>query len=206
MSLKYEDVQAALDALARDSAVIDPALKQVGYPPERTGSRDAMSLARIIVGQQLSTKAAASINKRLADLLGEEQYAKIPHLEDEALRAVGLSRPKIRYLRALTDAVLRGALPFDQFDTMTDGEVVECLTALPGFGRWSAHMYLLFNLQRPDIWPTGDLAVRVGVSRMLGSSERLSEAEVEQAGEVWRPYRSAVALLAWHFYSNAPDI
>ena len=206
MSLKYEDVQAALDQLARDSAVIDSALKQVGYPPERIGSRDAMSLARIIVGQQLSTKAASSINKRLADLLGEAQYAKIPNLSDEELRAVGLSRPKIRYLRALTDAVLRGALPFDQFDTMSDGEVVECLTALPGFGRWSAHMYLLFNLQRPDVWPTGDLAVRVGVGRMLGSSERLSEAEVEQAGEVWRPHRSAVALLAWHFYSNAPDI
>ena len=204
MSLKYEDVQAALDALARDSAVIDSALKQVGYPPERTGSRDEMSLARIIVGQQLSTKAAASINKRLADLLGEEQYAKIPNLEDEELRAVGLSRPKIRYLRALTDAVLRGALPFDQFDTMSDHEVVECLTALPGFGRWSAHMYLLFNLQRPDVWPTGDLAVRVGVSRMLGSSERLSEAEVEQAGEVWRPHRSAVALLAWHYYAKVP--
>jgi len=89
---------------------------------------------------------------------------------------------------------------------MSDDQVVDCLTALPGFGRWSAHMYLLFNLQRPDVWPTGDLAVRVGVSRMLGSSERLSEAELEQAGEVWRPYRSAVALLAWHFYSNAPDI
>jgi len=206
MSLKFEDVQAALDQLARDSAVIDSALKQVGYPPERTGSRDSMSLARIIVGQQLSTKAAAAINQRLADLLGEAQYAKIPKLEDEALRAVGLSRPKIRYLRALTEAVLTGGLPFDDFDAMSDDQVVDCLTALPGFGRWSAHMYLLFNLQRPDVWPTGDLAVRVGVSRMLGSSERLSEAELEQAGEVWRPYRSAVALLAWHFYSNAPDI
>jgi DNA-3-methyladenine glycosylase II len=158
------------------------------------------------VGQQLSTKAAASINKRLADLLGEAQYAKIPKLEDEALRAVGLSRPKIRYLRALTEAVLTGALPFGDFDAMSDDEVVECLTALPGFGRWSAHMYLLFNLQRPDVWPTGDLAVRVGVSRMLGSSERLSEAEVAQAGEAWRPNRSAVALLAWHFYAKVPAI
>src|SRR6056300_1410680 len=112
MSLKFEDVQAALDQLARDSAVIDSALKQVGYPPERTGSRDSMSLAHMIVGQQLSTKAAAAINQRLADLLGEAQYAKIPKLEDEALRAVGLSRPKIRYLRALTEAVLTGGLPF----------------------------------------------------------------------------------------------
>lgn len=206
MSLKYEDVQGALDTLARDSSVIDLALKQVGYPPERTGSRDVMSLARIIVGQQLSTKAAASINTRLADLLGDERYAKIPKLTDDELRAVGLSRPKIRYLRALTEAILRGSLPFDEFDAMSDDQVVDCLTALPGFGRWSAHMYLLFNLQRPDVWPTGDLAVRVGVSRMLGSAERLTEAEVAQAGEVWRPHRSAVALLAWHFYSNAPDV
>jgi DNA-3-methyladenine glycosylase II len=67
-------------------------------------------------------------------------------------------------------------------------------------------MYLIFNLQRPDVWPTGDLAVRVGVSRILGASERLTEAELEKVADAWRPHRSAVALLAWHFYSNAPDI
>ncbi len=206
MSLKYEDVKGALDTLARDSKVIETALQLVGYPAERTGSRDSFSLARIIVGQQLSTKAAASINKRLADLLGDALYSKIPDLSDDELRAVGLSRPKIRYLRALTNAVLTGALPFDRFDSMSDDQVVECLTALPGFGRWSAHMYLIFNLQRPDVWPTGDLAVRVGVSRMLGASERLTETELEKVGDAWRPHRSAVALLAWHFYSNAPDI
>ena len=76
------------------------------------------------------------------------------------------------------------------------------LIALPGFGLWSANMYLIFNLQRPDVWPIGDLAVRAGISRLVGASCRLSERELDQWGERWRPERSSVALLAWHFYAS----
>lgn len=206
MPLSYPDVCSALDMLADRCQYVAQALQQVGYPPERVGKSDDMALVRIIVGQQLSTKAASTINQRLSDLLGDGGYSNIPSFSDDELRAVGMSRPKIRYLRALTDALLTGELVLADFPSMDDESVVKALTALPGFGRWSAHMYLLFNLQRTDVWPTGDLAVRVGISRMVGASGRLTEAELEQWGERWRPHRSALSLLAWHYYGATTDV
>jgi len=202
MSLGFESVRDALERLAQQCTYISAAIDQVGYPPERVGSNDPESLMRIIVGQQLSTKAAATINARLASLLDGGGYSVIPQLSDEALRGVGLSRPKIRYLRALAEAILSQSLDLEVLSQLSDEDVVQRLIALPGFGPWSANMYLIFNLQRPDVWPVGDLAVRAGVSRLVGASCRLSERELEQWGARWRPERSSVALLAWHFYAS----
>ncbi len=206
MSLGFESVRDALERLAQQCTYIRAAIDQVGYPPERVGSNDPESLMRIIVGQQLSTKAAATINARLTSLLDGGGYAVIPQLSDEALRGVGLSRPKIRYLRALAEAILSQSLDLEVLSQLSDEDVVQRLIAMPGFGPWSANMYLIFNLQRPDVWPVGDLAVRAGVSRLVGASCRLSERELEQWGARWRPERSSVALLAWYFYAKVPGI
>jgi DNA-3-methyladenine glycosylase II len=115
-----------------------------------------------------------------------------------------LSHQKIGYLQSLAETVRTGNLLLDALPQRSDQEVEAAITAVRGFGRWSAHMYMMFALGRPDVWPSGDLAVRVGFGRIMGWPERPSEQQVIVEGAAFSPYRSALALLCWHFYSEAP--
>ena len=198
-------IRKALDALAIDHGAVGQAIAKVGYPPSRRREHSFESLARIVMGQQLSTKAAATIAQRVAEtvsggLLPQTLLATAP----EKLRAAGLSRQKIGYLKSLAEAVLSNALPIETLPQLTDDEVEAAITAVRGFGRWSAHMYMMFSLGRPDIWPSGDLAVRVGFGRIMGWRDRPDEKKVIDEGSAFSPYRSALALLCWQFYSEAP--
>ena len=198
-------IRKALDALAIDHGAVGQAIAKVGYPPSRRREHSFESLARIVMGQQLSTKAAATIAQRVAEtvsggLLPQTLLATAP----EKLRAAGLSRQKIGYLQSLAEAVLSNALPIETLPQLTDDEVEAAITAVRGFGRWSAHMYMMFSLGRPDIWPSGDLAVRVGFGRIMGWRDRPDEKKVIDEGSAFSPYRSALALLCWQFYSEAP--
>ena len=157
------------------------------------------------MGQQLSVKAAATIAQRVDETVGgalhpESLLATAP----DQLSAAGLSRQKIAYLQSLAEAVLSGDLPIESLPQLTDEEVEAAITALRGFGRWSAHMYMMFSLGRSDIWPSGDLAVRVGFGRIMGWKDRPDEKKVIFEGGAFSPYRSALALLCWQFYSEAP--
>jgi len=157
------------------------------------------------MGQQLSVKAAATIAQRVDETVGgalqpESLLATAP----EKLRAAGLSRQKIGYLQSLAEDVISGDLPIETLPELTDEEVEVAITAVRGFGRWSAHMYMMFSLGRPDIWPSGDLAVRVGFGRMMGWKDRPDEKKVIDEGSAFSPHRSALALLCWQFYSEAP--
>ena len=198
-------IRKALDALAIDHGAVGQAIAKVGYPPSRRREHSFESLARIVMGQQLSTKAAATIAQRVeetvsGELLPQTLLATAP----EKLRAAGLSRQKIGYLQSLAEAVLTDALPIETLPQLTDDEVAAAITAVRGFGRWSAHMYMMFSLGRPDIWPSGDLAVRVGFGRIMGWKDRPDEKKVIDEGSAFSPYRSALALLCWQFYSEAP--
>lgn len=198
-------IRNALDALARDHAAVGQAVALVGYPPSRRREHSFASLARIVIGQQLSTKAAATIARRVDDTVGGAlQPETVLAAAPDRLRAAGLSRQKIGYLQSLAEAVRSGVLQIATLPELTDDEVEAAITAVRGFGRWSAHMYLMFSLGRPDIWPSGDLAVRVGFGRIMGWKERPDEKKVIAAGDAFSPYRSALALLCWHFYSEAP--
>ena len=157
------------------------------------------------MGQQLSVKAAATIAQRVGETVGgalgpETLLATAP----DQLRAAGLSRQKISYLQSLAEAVISGDLPIETLPELADEEVEAAITAVRGFGRWSAHMYMMFALGRPDIWPSGDLAVRVGFGRIMGWKDRPDEKKVIDEGGAFSPYRSALALLCWQFYSEAP--
>ena len=157
------------------------------------------------MGQQLSVKAAATIAQRVDETVGGSlQPESLLTTSPDKLRAAGLSRQKIGYLQSLAEAVISGDLPIETLPELTDEEVESAITAVRGFGRWSAHMYMMFSLGRPDIWPSGDLAVRVGFGRMMGWKERPDEKKVIDAGGAFSPYRSALALLCWQFYSEAP--
>ena len=158
-----------------------------------------------MVGQQLSTKAAATISQRTVDALGGEWLPEaVLTAAPETLRAAGLSQQKTGYLQSLAEAVISGSLALDALPRQSDEEVEAAITAIRGFGRWSAHMYMMFALGRPDIWPSGDLAVRVGFGRMMGWPDRPTEQTVIAEGAAFAPHRSALALLCWHYYSEAP--
>lgn len=197
----------ALEELGRRDQRIASAVARVGLPKTRRWERGFAPLTRIVVGQQVSTHAAAAIAGRLEVLLnGELTPEALMAATDEALRGVGLSRQKVRYLRALSLAVLEGQLPVSRLPKMSDLEVEERITAIKGFGQWSAHMYLMFSLGRRDVWPVGDLAVRAGFSGLMGSDERLTPKQVAVLAEPFTSHRSALALLCWHFYSATPSL
>ena len=157
------------------------------------------------MGQQLTVKAAATIAQRVDETVGGAlQPESLLATPPDKLRAAGLSRQKIGYLQSLAEAVLSGDLPVETLPELTDEEVEAAITAVRGFGRWSAHIYMMFSLGRPDIWPSGDLAVRVGFGRMMGWKDRPNEKKMIDEGSAFSPHRSALALLCWQFYSEAP--
>ena len=198
-------IRKALDALAQDHTSVAQAIAQVGYPLARRREHSFESLARIVIDQQLSVKAAATIAQRVDETVGGALQPKsLLATSPDKLRAAGLSRQKIGYLQSLAEAVISGDLPIETLPALTDEEVEAAITAVRGFGRWSAHMYMMFSLGRPDIWPSGDLAVRVGFGRMMGWKDRPDEKKVIDKGGAFSPYRSALALLCWQFYSEAP--
>ena len=203
--LASADIAHALDALASDHERIARALAQVGYPEERRRDHSFATLARIIVGQQVSVVAAASITRKLVDTLGGDLTAvSVLNSPEEDLRGAGLSRQKVGYVQSLATAEASGQLSLTTLPTLSDDEATAAITAIKGFGEWSAHMYLMFSLGRPDIWPVGDLAVREGFKRIQGLEDRPTAAQLKPLGEPYRPYRSALAMLCWRFCTAEP--
>lgn len=203
--LASADIAHALDALASDHERIARALAQVGYPEERRRDHSFATLARIIVGQQVSVAAAASITRKLVDTLGGDlTAASVLNSPEEDLRGAGLSRQKVGYMQSLATAEASGQLSLTTLPRLSDDEATAAITAIKGFGEWSAHMYLMFSLGRPDIWPVGDLAVREGFKRIQGLEDRPTAAQLKPLGEPYRPYRSALAMLCWRFCTAEP--
>jgi DNA-3-methyladenine glycosylase II len=162
---------------------------------------------RSIVGQQLSTKAARSIYNRLTDRFSgrtptpDEVLADDP---DELKAAAGLSRAKVSFLRSLAEHVLDGSLELDRLDELPDEEVIAELVAVRGLGVWSAHMFLMFHLGRPDVLPVGDLGIRRAVMRRYGLDQLPSPAELERIAGPWRPYRTLACRFLWRSLDATP--
>ena len=156
-------------------------------------------LVRTIVGQQLSTKAARSIYNRLAAIFGDRPPTpeELLAADEDELRAAGLSRPKIRYLRDLASHVLAGAMDFDSLHALSDEEVSARITAVKGLGQWSADMFLMFHLSRPDILPVGDLGIRRAVERAYELPEMPDPDALRVLAEPWRPHRTLASFYLW---------
>lgn len=185
-------------------AAADPALAafilRAGPYETRHGQGDPFaSLARAIVFQQLATRAAAAIHRRFVDAIGGSVTAEaVLSTPPEALRAAGLSGSKTTSLLDLAAKTVDGAVPFAGIERLADEEVVARLTTVRGIGRWTAEMFLLFELRRPDVWPVDDLGVRRGWSLIHGLPGIITPRELEPEGERFRPWRSVVALYCWH--------
>jgi DNA-3-methyladenine glycosylase II len=164
------------------------------------------ALVRAIVGQQLSTKAAATIYRRFVELLPGQQVsaASIACATDDELRAVGLSRQKSAYLRDLCARVADGRLQLDALDRMTDEEVITALSQVKGIGRWTAEMFLIFRLHRPDVLPVGDLGIVNAVKKVYRLRKKPTPERIVKIGEAWRPYRSVASWYLWRSLDNEP--
>lgn len=167
---------------------------------------DFMSFARTIVGQQLSTRAAQTIWGRVHAAITPFEPARVRAVHHDTLRALGLSGRKVEYMHALADAVMEGRFDPAHLHAMPDDEVVAAITALRGFGVWSAHMVLMFALNRADVFAPGDLGLREGLRITLNLDTRPTEGESERLAARWAPHRTAASLLLWQVvHKNKPE-
>jgi DNA-3-methyladenine glycosylase II len=175
---------------------------------DRRGSRpDAyQALARAIVGQQLSTKAAASIWGRITDLFDDEtpSPAQLIETDGQMLRDAGLSWSKVGFLKDLGERVEDGRLDLGRLGELSDEDVVATLTEIKGVGRWTAEMFLIFHLGRHDVISTGDLGIRRAAQIEYGLGELPGPTELERIAEPWRPHRTLACLYLWRSLDNAP--
>ena len=164
------------------------------------------ALVRTIVGQQLSTKAAATIHRRLLELMpdGIATPGALDALTDAQLRQVGMSRQKSAYVRDLSAKAASGELHLDRLAEMTDDQVIEALTKVKGLGRWSAEMFLMFRLRRPDVLPVDDLGIVNAIHRLYKLRKRPDAKRIRRLGESWRPYRTVACWYLWRSLENTP--
>jgi DNA-3-methyladenine glycosylase II len=162
---------------------------------------------RAITGQQLSVLAARAIYGRLTARFDGRAPTPQEILADdpEELRgAAGLSRAKVSYLRSLAEHVISGELELELLDTLSDEDVITELVAVKGLGLWTAHMFLMFQLERPDVLPTGDLGIRRAIERAYGLAELPAPAQMEEIATPWRPYRTLACRYLWRSLANEP--
>lgn len=162
------------------------------------------TLVLLILEQQVSLASARAAYDRLAARLGEVSPRGVLGSSDAELRADGFSRQKARYVRALASAVEDGSLDLEGLDALDDDNARRALVALPGIGPWTAEVYLLSALRRPDTWPVGDIALQEGARRARRLADRPSPDELGAIGEPWRPHRASAARLLWHLYLSEP--
>jgi DNA-3-methyladenine glycosylase II len=201
-SLTSAGYARARRALMRCDPVLASAIKQIGpcLMADRQRKDHLTALVGAIVSQQLSTSAAATIFGRFVALFPDNHIPDAPAIaahSDAALRGVGLSWQKVGYLRDLSARIADGRLNLDELDALTDEEVIERLTSVRGFGRWTAEMFLMFRLHRPDVLPAGDLGIVKAVQKLYRLRRRPDAKRILKIGEVWRPYRSVASWYLW---------
>jgi len=196
--------------LAGADATLAELIERYGtLPPEREGRPDHDdhygALLRSITNQQLSVAAARTIYNRMLDRFGGRPPTPQEILADdpEDLRTVGLSRPKIGYLRSLAEHVLSGELELERLDELSDERVIEELIAVKGLGEWTAHMFLMFHLERPDVFAPGDLGIRRAIERAY-SLEEPDRETLERLAERWCPHRTLACRYLWRSLENEP--
>ena len=203
--MHVQNPAAAFEKGRRHLMRCDPRLgahiKKVGRLRPSFTPRDPFhALVRAVLSQQLSTKAADTIEGRVVALVGGRDGLSASSLlavDPDALRAAGVSRPKISYLRDLATRVVEGRLDLHGLTHQSDDAVIAAITEIKGFGRWSAEMFLMFCLHRPDVFPVGDLGIVKGVQQLTGMKRRPKPRTMERAAMEWKPYRSIASWYLW---------
>lgn len=191
-------MRKAINHLKRSDPVMAAIIERIGPCRMEYGPPEFHSLAEAIVYQQLNGKAAVSIFKRFATLAGEPLTAAgIQKLTDEQMRSVGLSKQKSSYLRDMAERAARGQLDFSRLHELPDEEVIKHLTQVKGVGVWTAQMFLMFTLKRPNVLPTGDFGVQMAIKRHYNKRKIPKPAQMEKIAKPWEPYRSIACWYLW---------
>jgi len=205
MTDRHEAIRTDAAVLATADPLLATAAEVAGDFPIEMRPIGYETLVWLILGQQVSIAAAEAMFQRLTSTLGGTVAPTgLLSLDDTTMRACGFTRMKAEYARGIAEAVLDGSFDFDALGAMQDPEAIEALTALRGIGAWTAENYLIWALGRRDIFPAGDLALRVGWQRLTGSSEPLPPDGLRALAERWAPRRTAATFLIWHFYLGGP--
>jgi len=204
LAMNRATLKRAMTNLAAKDIDVARALKIVGHPEPRNRPAGFATFLSTVVGQQISAEAAATIRGRVEALLPEISPEALLGVRNRALRSAGMSLRKIEYAKGLAQAIVDGEFDIEGLADLDDEAAIETITALRGFGRWSAEIYLMFSLGRRDIFPSGDLALRVAVGRLKGLDERPTPGEAEDLVAHWSPYRTAGSLFLWRYYRGAP--
>ena len=207
-------LRAARQELAAADPIMGKLIKRLGDLSIATRRRkrpkeDAHgTLLRAIVGQQLSSKAAFTIYGRVQELFGGRTPSpqEVLDADPDALRAAGLSGRKVEYIQDLARHVASGELEVDRFVRLSDAEIIEEITAVRGLGVWTAHMFMMFHLERPDVLPVGDLGIRAAARNEYGLDDLPAPAELEEIAEPWRPHRTLACIYLWGSLANEPDV
>src|SRR5205823_12784906 len=191
-------MRKAVAHLKKSDPVLAAIIKRIGPWCMEFGPPEFHSLAQAIIYQQLNGKAAITIFKRFAALAGEPLTPEgILELTDEQMRSVGLSKQKSSYLKDMAQRTAHGELDFTRLPEMTDDEVIKHLTQVKGVGVWTAHMFLMFALRRPNVLPTGDYGVQVALKKHYKKRKLPKPKDMEKIARAWEPYRSVACWYMW---------
>lgn len=208
LAITAELATEAATHLSQHDSRLAPVIAKVGISTIRPHTHYYRELVESIIGQQLSVKAAAAIEARFVALFDGTfpSPEQILSLEIEQLRAIGFSRPKARYIQDLAAKVLAGEVQFDHLDELPNDAIVAELTAVKGIGEWTAHMFLMFCMGRPDVLPIGDLGIRNGVQKLYNLPNVPSPEEVTAIAEAnnWHPFESIASWYIWKSLDNEP--
>jgi DNA-3-methyladenine glycosylase II len=205
MSHDERAIKQAMDTLGRNDPKLAVLIERHGFLNIKPRAGGFTDLAHIIIGQQLSDRAASTIQARVQALFPGNgiDIAPLASIDDDALRAAGLSAQKIGFIRGLADHISSGRLDLGRLDRVSDEEVLKELTAIRGVGRWTADMYLMFSLNRPDVLPLGDVALQSAMKALYGLDALDFVAQAQKIAEKWRPYRS-LACRYLYLYLDSP--
>ena len=200
--VNLETMRKAVNHLKKSDPVLRAIIERVGPCRMEFGPAEFSSLAEAIVYQQLNGKAAMTIFRRFADLAGEPLTPEgILKLSDEQMRGVGMSKQKSAYLKDLAAKTAAGKLDFARLPELSDDEVIAHLTQVKGIGVWTAHMFLIFSLRRPDVLPTGDYGVQMAIKKHYKKRKLPKPKDMEKIAKAWAPYRSVACWYMWRSLS-----
>jgi DNA-3-methyladenine glycosylase II len=197
-------IAVGMAALADVDKDVARGLKQVGFPDPRIRPQGFEALLSIIVSQQVSTEAARAIMGRVENLLPGSDAQSLLSVSDLALREAGMSFRKIEYAKGLAGSIDSGRFDVKGLELLDDSEAITAISSLRGFGRWSAGIYLMFSLNRQDVFPADDLALLVALGRLKGLPAKPTPKVARELVAHWAPWRSVGSLFLWRYYRGAP--
>jgi DNA-3-methyladenine glycosylase II len=200
--MQQSHIKKSLQALAKIDKDIALGLSQFGYPEPRIRPAGFETFLNTIVSQQISTKAAATISLRVSNLMTRIDAELLLALPDIALREAGLSQRKMEYAQGLAEAIVTGEFEPDALNKMGDDKAINAIMEIRGFGRWSAEIYLIFSLQREDIFPADDLILLTSLQKLKNLADRPTPKTARKLTQHWSPWLSSASLFLWHYHRH----